>query len=50
MRTRQTVFLTNVAPQSLFIDDLINIKHAENVLLCLAEVNNTGIARASICY
>ena len=51
MRSRLTVFVANVAPQSLFIDDyLINVKYAEDVLhLCSAEVNNTGIARASIC-
>ena len=35
----------------LFIDDHLNIKHEENVLhLCLAEVNDTWIDRASICY
>ena len=52
MRSRPTVFLANVTPQPLFIDDyLINMKHAENTLhLCLTEVNNTGIATASICY
>ena len=52
MRSRPIIFFANVALQSLFIDNyLINIKHGENVLgLSLAEVNNSGIARASICY
>ena len=50
VKSRPTVFLANVAPQSLFIDDyFIHIKHTENVLyLCLAEVSNTGMARATI--
>ena len=52
MKALRTVFLRNVAPQSSFIDEyLINTKHSENVLhLCLAEVNDTGITRDSICY
>ena len=45
MRSRPAVLLANVAPQSLFIDDyLMNIKHAGVLQLCLAEINNMGIA------
>ena len=51
-RSMAAVFLANVAPKLLFKDDhLINIKHADKVLhLCFEEVNDTGIASASICH
>ena len=51
-RSRPTVFLANMARQSLLMDYyLINIKHSEKFShLCLTEDNATGIAGASIFY